>query len=413
MAAPPGEDDGDESPPVEPSHPLKIFDAARKQDRFLYACAPMVRYSKLAFRQTVHQYGVDLCWTPMILAKEFNRSEFARDSDLTISTRGVQPPTVLQFGANKPLELARASALAAPFVGGVDLNCGCPQSWACAETLGAALMNRRELVRDMVVETRARLRDDGWAVGREADADSPRGRSVSVKIRVHDDLRRTMDFLDTVIGHPQNRLVDWVTIHPRTRSTPSTTPIRTEALDILTAKYAGTLPILLSGDVFDLSALPFKPSSTTTTTPSDLPLATLTIKDDHDHDHDEQPRRQPNGTPAAAPRPSNTNLEGFMSARGLLANPALFAGHPTCPWEAVETFMSNVARCPLPFKLVVHHVSEMCGPGFAAAADRNPLLGRRDRARLSGLADMCELIDYLDEKLEERTGRKGGLRRDL
>ncbi len=40
----------------------------------------MVRYSKLAFRQTVRHYGVDLCWTPMILAKEFNRSGFARDS---------------------------------------------------------------------------------------------------------------------------------------------------------------------------------------------------------------------------------------------------------------------------------------------------------------------------------------------
>lgn len=35
---------------------------------------------KLAFRQTVHKYGVDLCWTPMILAKEFNRNQFARDS---------------------------------------------------------------------------------------------------------------------------------------------------------------------------------------------------------------------------------------------------------------------------------------------------------------------------------------------
>jgi tRNA-dihydrouridine synthase 4 len=34
---------------------------------------------QLAFRQTVHYYGTDLCWTPMILAKEFNRSSFARD----------------------------------------------------------------------------------------------------------------------------------------------------------------------------------------------------------------------------------------------------------------------------------------------------------------------------------------------
>lgn len=157
--------------------------------------------SQLAFRQTVHTYGTDLCWTPMILAKEFNRSPIARDSDFTIATRGgpqQQPPTIAQFGANVPLELARASSLVAPYASGVDLNCGCPQSWACAETLGAALMERRELVRDMVVETRRRLREDGWAVGLERDADDPRGRSVSVKIRVHKDLR--FDVTLTIFG---------------------------------------------------------------------------------------------------------------------------------------------------------------------------------------------------------------------
>lgn len=50
-------------------------------------------------------------------------------------------------------------------------------------------MNKRELVRDMVVETRSTLRREGWAVGMDKDMDSPKGRSVSVKIRVHDDLR--------------------------------------------------------------------------------------------------------------------------------------------------------------------------------------------------------------------------------
>lgn len=109
--------------------------------------------------------------------------------DLTISSKPNQPATIVQFGANVPLELARASALVAPDVQGVDLNCGCPQSWACAEKLGAALMNHRELVRDMVVETRQRLASDGWGVGLEADMEKPKGRSVSVKIRIHKDLR--------------------------------------------------------------------------------------------------------------------------------------------------------------------------------------------------------------------------------
>lgn len=146
----------------------------------------------------------------MILAKEFNRSSVARDSgapsssaclpslysilltfttDFTLSTQGLQPPTIVQFGANVPQELARASSLVAPYVNGVDLNCGCPQSWACAETLGAALMGERALVRDLVLETRKRLRDDGWAVGKEKDIDHAKGRSVSVKIRIHKDLR--------------------------------------------------------------------------------------------------------------------------------------------------------------------------------------------------------------------------------
>lgn len=128
----------------------------------------------------------------MILAKEFNRSSIARDADLTVSTSrspSAQPPTILQFGANSPVELSRASRLAAPDVNGVDLNCGCPQSWACAETLGAALMNQRELVRDLVVETRKGLREDGWDVGGDDDMESSKGRSVSVKIRIHDDLR--------------------------------------------------------------------------------------------------------------------------------------------------------------------------------------------------------------------------------
>ncbi|KAI9172024.1 tRNA-dihydrouridine(20a/20b) synthase [Paramyrothecium foliicola] len=400
LFAPEDADRGDES--SMPGSPLKIFDAAKKQDKFIYACAPMVRYGKLAFRQTVHKYGVDICWTPMILAKEFNRNSFARDSDFTISTQGPQVSTILQFGANSPLELARASSLAAPYVNGVDLNCGCPQSWACAETLGAALMNERELVRDMVVETRKGLAQDGWDVGMDKDKDSAKGRSVSVKIRIHDDLRKTMDFLDTVIGHPQNRQVDWVTIHPRTRRTPSTVPIRTDALEILTSKYSPILPVLLSGDVFEINSLPFSNSKTSTADH----FKTLTIRD--------KPRGevyQIDGLSQENPKPSNTGISGFMSARGLLANPAMFAGHASCPWEALETFMCNVARCPLPLKVAIHHVQEMCGPGMGK--DKAALLSKKERARLTELTNMSELVDFLDDKIAEHAGRTSGLRRDL
>lgn len=207
-----------------------------------------------------------------------------------------------------------------------------------------------------------------------------------------------MDFLDTVIGHPQNRNVDWVTIHPRTRNTPSTTPIRAEALSILAEKYAPILPILLSGDVFDVHALPFQPPTPTTS-------QTLTLNDILPRDTAET------SSSASRPSPSNTNISGFMSARGLLSNPALFAGHAACPWEALERFMCNVARAPIPFKLTVHHVQEMCSP--AMGGDKSSLLSKKERQGITEARNLAELIDFLDEKIEEHTGRVGGMRRDL
>ncbi|KZL70158.1 dihydrouridine synthase [Colletotrichum tofieldiae] len=368
------------------THPLKIFDAAKSQDRFLYVSAPM-----LAFRQTVHEYGTDICWTPMILSKEFNRNRFARDSDLTISTHGVQPPTIVQFGSSSPLELARSSSLAAPYVNGVDLNCGCPQSWACAETLGAALMEKRELVRDMVIGTRQRLASDGWHVGKERDIDSPKGRSISVKIRVHKDLRRTMDFIDTVIGNPQDRNIDFLTIHPRTRHTASSIPINTESLGILLEKYGDTLPILLSGDVFSMATLPLSTVSKAAAQPS-------------------EPETINGHNGYTDFTPSGTKLAGLMSARGILANPALYAGHESCPWEAVESFMRHVVRAPMPVKLVQHHLHEMCGPGMGP--DKRALLNRQERAALLGLDNMVDVIDFMDDAINRKTGRTDGLRRE-
>ncbi|KLU93123.1 tRNA-dihydrouridine synthase 4 [Magnaporthiopsis poae ATCC 64411] len=372
--------------------PLKIFELARDQSRFVYASAPMVRYSKLAFRQTVYSYGVDLCWTPMVLAKEFNRNQFARDSDFTLASYAPQPPTIVQFGSNSPLEFSRASSLVAPYVSGVDLNCGCPQSWACAEVLGAALMDRRELVRDMVVETRSRLRADGWAVALDESKYDPGGKSVSVKIRVHKDLRKTMDFIDTVVGHPQNRQIDFLTIHPRTRHTPSSDPINIEALEMLTSKYGDAVPILVSGDVFTLDTLPF--SSPLLRLEGAPPSVAAPCKPRSDPEHS-----------SSTLSPMLPKLAGLMSARAILANPALFSNQGTCSWDVVERFMNRVARAPLPLKLVQHHLTEMTGPGFGP--DKRSLLNKKERMALIACTNMLDLIDLLDEKMTEKRGGLG------
>ena len=419
--------------------PLKLFDMAKSQGRYLYVSAPMVRYSKvfplqktacycvrdvlnirnllkiyllnhahthslkLAFRQTVHSYGADLTFTPMILSREFNRSPIARSSDLTLSARGgpqQQPPTIVQFGANDATEFARSASLVAPWVNGVDLNCGCPQSWACAESLGAKLIERREVVLSLVRQCRARLREGGFAVELEnSKDDGRRGKSVSIKIRIHRDLRDTVDFLDAVIGHPQARNIDFLTIHPRMRWTRSSTPINVEALQFLVEKYGSVLPIMVSGDVFALSTLPY--------TSSVEPLPTMWTSEGIRPKATSLPTSPPQTgqaipTKPTAKKPHIPDLAGLMSARALLANPALFAGHDTCPWEVVSLFMRNVARANLPLKLVQHHLNEMLGPGFGPERSA-ALLGKADRMRMLECGNFLEVVDFLDEI----SGREG------
>lgn len=153
-----------------------------------------------------------------------------------------------------------------------------------------------------------------------------------------------MDFIETVLGpSSENRHIDFLTIHPRTRSTPSSVPINLDALEILTNKFGDRVPILVSGDVFSLASLPYT---------SHLISASTFSSSSSANKHQEQEH----GKEANVFRmPHLPKLRGLMSARALLANPALFAGHETCPWEAVDEFMNNVVRAPLPFPLVLHH----------------------------------------------------------
>lgn len=122
-------------------------------------CAPMVRYSKHAFRSLVSLYNTQITTTPMILAAEFSRSSLARDADFSTSDleRGffafekatarrrrlalpqhdknpdairkdsreyVRGSLICQMAAHETKSLADAAELVAPYVDGIDLNCG-------------------------------------------------------------------------------------------------------------------------------------------------------------------------------------------------------------------------------------------------------------------------------------------------
>lgn len=276
---------------------LHIFAQCRKEQRPVHFAAPMVRYSKLPFRMLVLNHGADVAYTPMMLAHEFIRSQTARDSDFTHhpAERGPGRILIAQFASHEPGEFARAAEMIAPWIDGVNLNCGCPQSWAIKEGIGCSLMEDAPKVAAMVRAAKM--------------ANGMQGKSVSVKIRIDKDLDKTIKWVEGVQGAG----VDYITVHGRTRSQRSSTSPNYEAVRKL--REVVEVPMVANGDAYTLRDV--------------TRIASLTAAD------------------------------GVMAARGLMGNPALFDGVHVTPESCVGEFLEWCVRCPIPFPLLLHHVCEM------------------------------------------------------
>ena len=110
----------------------------------------------------------------MIMADSFVRSEKARDVEFT--TNEIDRPLIVQFAANNVSDFVNATRFVRNYSDGVNLNCGCPQRWAIQEGVGSAMIDKAELVCEMIKETRKAI-------------DYDKDYSISIKIRIHDDIK--------------------------------------------------------------------------------------------------------------------------------------------------------------------------------------------------------------------------------
>ena len=108
-------------------------------------------------------------------------------------------PLVVQFGSSNAEMVAQASILAAPHCDAIELNCGCPQRCAKKEGYGAFLMEKPEVLLGIVRAMVAALK--------------PLGKGVFVKIRVFDDVERTVSLAKDI----EAAGADVLTVHGRTR----------------------------------------------------------------------------------------------------------------------------------------------------------------------------------------------------
>lgn len=140
---------------------------------------------------------------------------------------------------------------------------------------------------------------------------------------------------------------DWITVHGRTRHQSSSGhPVNLDAIKTAASFARGKVPVIANGDVFSWE--------------------------------DAQRTR------------AHTGVNAVMSARGLLANPCLYACYDVTPRKAVEEFLDLSTGTGLIYPLFHKHVSYMLEGRLARR--------RKDRVFFNSLDSHAGVIDWLEDE---------------
>eukprot|EP01071_Lankesteria_metandrocarpae_P004469 Lankesteria_metandrocarpae@DN3564_c0_g1_i2.p1 len=130
---------------------------------------PMVDQSELAFRMMTRHHGVQLAYTPMFHARLFSECEDYRRKHFTSCAK--DRPLIAQFSGNDGATIATAAKHLIGEVDGIDLNFGCPQHIARRGNYGAFLLDKPDLMVNIVKDIKKSLNLPVTCKIRKVDAD--------------------------------------------------------------------------------------------------------------------------------------------------------------------------------------------------------------------------------------------------
>eukprot|EP00761_Pharyngomonas_kirbyi_P003285 gb/GECH01003289.1/.p1 GENE.gb/GECH01003289.1/~~gb/GECH01003289.1/.p1 ORF type:complete len:326 (+),score=71.35 gb/GECH01003289.1/:1-978(+) len=166
------------------------------------------------------------------------------------------------------------------------------------------------------------------------------GVPIAVKIRLcSSGDQETVDF----VRQMEAAGAAWISVHGRNYKQRSSSPVSTDSISLI--KSAAHVPIVHNGDVF-------------------------TLDDAHR-------------------LAQETGVDGVMSARGILQNPAVYSGADRIPISCLMDFIQLSLSLGLPFITFHHHLNFMV----------NPLLKQRaDRIEFSGMTSVAGVLDFLSDR---------------
>jgi tRNA-dihydrouridine synthase len=175
---------------------------------------PMVRASCLPFRLLCLEYGADGVFGPATSCEAILSSHVEPSDPYSLYFGWPDQPhihfhsdpaesgkLIFQILTNDPAVAVRSVEKVIPFASAIDLNCGCPESFATSKGAGSALMQDPQTVADVVSTLRRNFQVP-----------------ISVKHRIHTDIERSIQFATAC----QNAGASAITVHGRLKEQKNT-----------------------------------------------------------------------------------------------------------------------------------------------------------------------------------------------
>lgn len=208
----------------------QLYSSARERDTFVRVSAPMVRYSRLPFRQLVREFGAELVYTPMLISDSFIQSESARDADFRSNYS--DGPVIVQFASNKPETFGEVARALWGHCEGIGLNCGCPQRWVNQLNYGDILMKQPDRLADILAAARRAVPDNDFC--------------IELKMRVFNDLEPTVE----LARRAEKMGIGLLSVHGRTHNERDH-PVRIETIKTLTDVL--DIPVNYNGSITSMA----------------------------------------------------------------------------------------------------------------------------------------------------------------